>query len=215
MASERVHHELTAFDIWDHLESRGFRRRHWNNDPHVLSAVEEANDRYLSLLRGQAIDGTFLPRLETQTVQGRLKESGGKDGVLVTGEAGIGKSGVMLQVIEELLEAGVPALAFRADRLEPTQLPDDIGKQIGLPGSPATSSRPWPRVGTVSSSSTNWTRLSLASGRNTQLYDCVYEILLQAQAHPNMRILLACRKSILTTTIACANSRSRMESLRP
>ena len=36
--------------------------------------------------------------------------------------------------------------------------------------------------------------LSLASGRNTELFDCVYEIIQQAQAHPNMRILLACRK---------------------
>ena len=36
--------------------------------------------------------------------------------------------------------------------------------------------------------------LSLASGRNTELFDCVYEIVQQAQAHPNMRILLACRK---------------------
>ena len=194
MVSERVHHELTAHDIWNHLESRGFSRRHWDNDPHVLSAVEEANGRYLSLLRRQAIDGTFLPRLETQTVQGRLKESGGKDGVLVTGEAGIGKSGVMLQVVEELLDAGAPALAFRADRLEPTQLPDDVGKQIGLPGSPASVLAAVAQGTYCVLLIDQLDALSLASGRNTQLYDCVYEILLQAQAHPNMRILLACRK---------------------
>ena len=36
--------------------------------------------------------------------------------------------------------------------------------------------------------------LSLASGRNTELFECVYEIVRQAQVHPNMRILLACRK---------------------
>ena len=36
--------------------------------------------------------------------------------------------------------------------------------------------------------------LSLASGRNTDLFDCVYEIVREAQDHPNMRILLACRK---------------------
>ena len=194
MASERVHHELTALDIWNHLESRGFSRRHWNNDPHVLSAVEEANGRFLSLLRGQAIDGTFLPRQETQIVQGRLKDSIGKDGVLVTGEAGIGKSGVMLQVIEELLDAGTPVLAFRTDRLEPTQLPDHIGKQVGLPGSPAAVLAAVAQGRRCVLVIDQLDALSLASGRNTQLYDCVYGILLQAQAHPNMRILLACRK---------------------
>ena len=119
------------------MESRGFGRRHWDKDPHVLSAIEEANRRYLSHLRGQAIVRTVLPRQEVQTVQGRLKESGGKAGVLLTGEAGVGKSGVMLQVVEELIGAGTPVVAFRADRLEPTQLPDSVGGQIGLPGSPA------------------------------------------------------------------------------
>ena len=194
MASERVHHELTAQDVWNHLESRGFSRRQWDNDPHVLSAVVEANRRYLDLLRRQAISNTVLPRQEVQTVQGHLKESGGRTGVLLTGEAGIGKSGVMLQVIEELLDAGTPVVAFRADRLEPTQLPDQVGDQIGLPGSPANVLAAVAQGGHCVLVIDQVDALSLASGRNTDLFDCIYEILGQAQAHPNMRILLACRK---------------------
>ena len=194
MASERVHHEVTAHDIWNHLESRGFSRRHWDKDPHVLSAVEEANQRYLSLLRDQAIGHTVLPRQEVQAVQGRLKESSGKAGVLLTGEAGIGKSGVMLQVVEKLLSAGTPVVAFRADRLEPTQLPDNVGEQIGLPGSPANVLAAVAQRGHCVLIIDQLDALSLASGRNTDLFDCVYGILRQAQAHPNMRILLACRK---------------------
>ena len=194
MASDEVHHELTAYDIWEHLESRGFRRRHWDKDPHVLSAVEEANQRYLSLLRRQAIARTVIPRQEVQTVQDRLEVSSGRPGVLITGEAGIGKSGVMLQVIEELLEAGTPVLAFRADRLEPTQLPDDVGEQIGLPGSPANVLAAVAQGSQCVLVIDQLDALSLASGRNTNLFDCVYEIIRQAQAHPNMHILLACRK---------------------
>ena len=194
MASDEVHHELTAYDIWDRLESRGFRRRHWDKDPHVLSAVEEADQRYLSLLRAQAIDRTVIPRQEVQTVQDRLEESSGRPGVLIAGEAGIGKSGVMLRVIEELLEAGTQVLALRADRLEPTQLPDDLGKQIGLPGSPANVLAAVAQGSQCVLVIDQLDALSLASGRNTNLFDCVYEILAQAQAHPNMRILLACRK---------------------
>ena len=194
MASERVHHELTAHDIWIHLESRGFSRRHWDKDPHVLSAIKEANQRYLSLLRDQAIGSSVLPRQEVQTVQGRLKESSARAGVLLTGEAGIGKSGVMLQVVEELLDAGTPVVAFRADRLEPTQLPDKVGEQIGLPGSPANVLAAVAQGGHCVLVIDQVDALSLASGRNTDLFDCIYEILRQAQAHPNVRILLACRK---------------------
>ena len=194
MASDAVHHELTANDIWHYLESREFSRRHWDKDPHVLTAVAEANQRYLSLLRDQAIGHTVLPRQEAQAIDERLKESGGKVGVLLAGEAGIGKSGVMLQVVEKLLDAGTPVVAFRADRLEPTQLPDEVGEQIGLPGSPANvlaavaQGRPCVLV------IDQIDALSLASGRNTDLFDCVYGILRQAQAHPNVRLLLACRK---------------------
>ncbi len=194
LALERVHQELTAHDIWNHLETRGFSRRHWDKDPHVLSVVREANQRYLSLLRDQAIGHTVLPRHEVQTILGRLKESGGRVGILLTGEAGIGKSAVMLQVVEDLLGAGTPVVAFRSDRLEPTQLPDNVGEQIGLPGSPANV------LAAVSQGQhcvlviDQVDALSLASGRNTDLFDCIYEILRQAQAHPNVRILLACRK---------------------
>ena len=194
MVSERVHHELPAHDIWNHLETRGFSRRHWDRDPHVLSAVEEANQRYLSLLRDQAIGHTVLPRQEVQTIHGRLKEPGGKVGVLLTGEAGIGKSGVMLQVVEELLEAGTPVVAFRADRLEPTQLPVEVGEQIGLPGSPANVLAAVAQGGHCVLVIDQIDALSLASGRNTDLFDCVYGILREAQAHPNVRLLLACRK---------------------
>ena len=194
MASERVHHELTAHDIWSHLESRGFVRRHWDKDPHVLSVVDAANQRFLSLLRDQAISHTVLSRQEVETVQDRLKENSGKAGVLLTGEAGIGKSGVMLQVVEELLEAGTPVVAFRADRLEPTQLPEKVGEQIGLPGSPANVLAAVAQGGHCVLVIDQLDALSLASGRNADLFDCVFGILQQAQAHPNMRILLACRK---------------------
>ncbi|MBI4641385.1 MAG: hypothetical protein HY731_11865, partial [Candidatus Tectomicrobia bacterium] len=36
--------------------------------------------------------------------------------------------------------------------------------------------------------------VSLASGRHPQFFDCVDEIIKQAQVHPQMHILMACRK---------------------
>lgn len=194
LASDRIHQELTAIDIWNHLESRGFDRRRWDNDPHVLKAVGEANRRYLNLLRNQAINRTILPRQEVQTIHDHLEKSSEKAGVLLTGEAGIGKSGVMLQVVEELLDDGIPVVALRADQLEFTPLPDDVGQQIGLPGSPTNVLAAVAQGRQCVLVIDQLDAVSLASGRNTNLFDCVYEIVLQAQAHPNMRILLACRK---------------------
>jgi len=194
MVSDKVHHELTACVIWNHLQSRGFSRRHWDRSPNVLKAVRDANQHYLNFLRGQTIAHSILPRQETRRVHDLLEDSNGKAGVLLTGEAGIGKSGVMLQVVEELLSASTPVVALRVDRLKFTLLPDEVGQQIGLPDSPANvlaavaKGRPCVLV------LDQLDALSIASGRNTDLFDCVHEIVLQAQAHPNMRILLACRK---------------------
>ncbi|MCY4412146.1 MAG: ATP-binding protein [Caldilineaceae bacterium] len=194
MASDRIHNILTGHDIWNHLQSRGFKRCYWYNNPDVLEAIGEANDRYLNLLRGQAINRTVLPRKEVQTVLDHLGKSSDKAGVLLTGEAGIGKSGVMLQVVAKLLGTRTPLVALRADRLALTQLPKDVGQQLGLPGSPATVLAAVAQGKQCVLVIDQLDALSLASGRNTNLFDCVYEIVRQAQAHPNMRILLACRK---------------------
>ena len=99
--------------------------------------VEEVNRRYVDSLRNQAIRGNVLLREEVETIGDLLRSDDGKTGILVTGEAGVGKSGVMFQVVENLVEAGMPVISFKADWLEPTHLPDDVGKQIGLAGSPA------------------------------------------------------------------------------
>ena len=137
--------------------------------------MREANQRYLNLLRDQAIVGADLPRQEVQTAYAHLNESSEKAGVLIAGEAGIGKSWVMLQVIEDLLDAGTPVVAFRADRLVFTQLPDDVGEQIGLPGSPANVLAAVAQGRFCVLIIDQLDALSLTSGRNANLFDCVYE----------------------------------------
>lgn len=194
LALDRVHYELTAQDIWHHLENRGFRRRQWGKDPHVLAAIEDANRRYLSLLCDATIASQVIPRDEAQTVLQKLTSPDSKRGVLLVGEAGVGKSGVMLQVVEVLHKQGVPTLAFRIDRLEPTLLPNDVGQQLGLPGSPANVLAAIAQKRDCVLIIDQLDAVSLASGRNPQFFDCVAEIIKQAQAHPNMRLVLACRK---------------------
>ena len=138
LALDKVHHELTAHDIWHHIESRGFRRRQWGNDPHVFAAVKAANDRYLTPLRDSAVNSHIIPRDEVEDILDTLTSQDERRGVLLVGEAGVGKSEVILQVVDSLRQQGVPTLTLRIDRFEPTQLPDNVGEQIGLPASDRT-----------------------------------------------------------------------------
>jgi hypothetical protein len=196
LALDAVHQELTAHDIWHHLESRPcpIHRRQWGKDRHVLAAVEAAIERYLSPLRDAAIGGEVIPREEGQTVLDILTSPGRTRGVLLTGEAGVGKSGVILQAVESLQGQGLPLITFRVDRLEPTMLPSEVGRQLGLPDSPANVLAAIAQGRDCVLVIDQLDATSLASGRHSQFFDCVSEILQQAQAHPRMRLLLACRK---------------------
>jgi hypothetical protein len=194
LALDAVHQELTVHDIWHHLESRGLRRRQWGKDPHVLAAVKGANERYLTPLRDAVIAGEEILREEVETVLDTLTLADRTRGVLLTGEAGVGKSGVILQVVESLQEQGLPLITFRVDRLEPTVLPSDVGQQLGLRDSPANVLAAIAQGRDCVLVIDQLDATSLASGRHPQFFDCVAEILQQAQAHPRMRLLLACRK---------------------
>ncbi|MEA5574086.1 ATP-binding protein [Calothrix sp. UHCC 0171] len=191
---EKIHCELTAHDIWHYLlQERGYRRRQWGKDPHVLAAVENVNNIYVSSLRDQrAIAGNIIPRDEAEAAFEQLTQE--KQSILCVGEAGVGKSGVMLQVLEKLQNQGIPVLAFRVDRLEPTPLPDKLAEQLGLPGSPAIVLANIAQNRDCVLVIDQLDAVSFASGRNPQFFDCIFEIIKQAQAHPNIHLLLACRK---------------------
>ncbi|MBD3309006.1 hypothetical protein GF348_21675 [candidate division KSB3 bacterium] len=194
-AHDEIHHELFADNIWDHLQEKGFQRRHWNNDPHVWAMIDKQNNRYLSRLQQEIIiPEQIIPRDEVQTILPDLISVDGKRGVMISGEAGIGKSNVILQVIQGLQENNLPLLAFRIDTLTAVTSPKELGRQLDLPESPAC----------VLASIANGRKCVLVidqldavseiSGRTPYFFECIYKIITEAQAHRNMRILLACRK---------------------
>jgi hypothetical protein len=194
-ALDKIHHELTAHDIWQHLENRGFRRRQWNKDPHVWAAVDKVNHLYFSRFENEKVAGEIIPRDEVNVVIDRLLSLSSKRGVLLTGEAGVGKSGVIGQVVTALRARSILLIAFRIDQREPTQSPDALGQQLeGLPGSPANVLAAISQGRECVLIIDQLDAVSEASGRNSWFFECVDKIIKQAQANPNIHLLLACRK---------------------
>jgi GTPase SAR1 family protein len=125
----------------------------------------------------------------------KLTSSEHKRGILVTGQAGVGKSGVIHQAMEALIQKSVPLIAFRVDRLTPTQSPNQVGEQLeNLPTSPAHV------LGNIAQGRDcvlvidQLDAVSTASGRISDFFDCIEQIVDQAKDYPKMRLLLACRK---------------------
>jgi hypothetical protein len=191
LAVERIHDELYADAIWRYLEGRGLRRRTWAHDPHVHALVESATGDFLSRLRRTAIGGNLIERSEAAEVVSDLR--GEARLALVSGEAGTGKSHVVLQAVEAL-RSEMPVLAFRADGVTPDRDPKRIGADIGLTGSPAVvlaaiaDSRPALLV------IDQLDATSTASGRRTEFFEAIEKIVLLARSFPEIRVLLACRQ---------------------
>jgi hypothetical protein len=191
LAFERIHAELYADDVWRYLEDRGLRRRTWANDPHVHGLVDHATSHFLDRLRQTAIGGELIERGEASQIVADLR--GEVRLALASGEAGTGKSHVVLQAVEAL-RTEMPVLAFRADGVTPDRDPKRIGADIGLTGSPAAvlaavaDSRPALIV------IDQLDATSTASGRRTEFFEAIERIVFQARSFPEIRVLLACRQ---------------------
>jgi len=190
---ESVHKRLSTESLWRWAEEQGYRRVDYSKDSSVLAAVDSLNQRYESMIEPIA-DSISIPRTEAQDVLDILTGSGSKRSVLVSGEAGIGKTVILGQTIQKIRKREILHLYFRVDRLDPTELPKNVGAQLGLPASPvevlAGVAKSRPSVLIID----QLDAVSMVSGRNPEFFHCVHEIMKQAQAFPNMRLLLACRR---------------------
>ena len=195
-ALDNLHKELRAYDIWAYLEAKGHGRRNWAHDSRVLANMDAQNDRYLTGLREGLVGRSIILRGEASEALNLLtgEDAEKARGVMLAGEAGVGKSGAVLQVVEGLKERGVPLLAFRVDRLTPTTLPEGIGEQIGLPGSPASVLAAVAGERECVLVIDQLDAVSLASGRNPELFEVARDVIRQADAYPRMRLLLSCRR---------------------
>ena len=73
------------------------------NNSDVLLAIDKINRRYFSRLHKEAIAGKIILRNEVFPIVDKLISPEHKRGILVTGQAGVGKSGVIHQAMEALI----------------------------------------------------------------------------------------------------------------
>jgi hypothetical protein len=188
---EQIHADLRADDVWRYLDERGLSRRMWTNDPHVQNSVETVTADFLGRLRRTAIGGTVISREEAESVVTDLQSAVRL--ALVSGEAGTGKSHVVLQAVEDL-RTGMPVLAFRADGVTPDRDPKRIGADVGLVGSPAAILAAVADGRGALLVIDQLDATSTASGRRTEFFDGIEKIVRQARSFSELRVLLACRQ---------------------
>lgn len=191
LALSSINRELHTDDIWRAIEHAGRRRRDWTTDPHVHTAFDRVTGDFVDQLHARSIGGIVIERDEVREATAAF--DGGQQIVLAAGEAGAGKSLVLLQIVEEL-GARMPVLAFRADGVEPSRSPEKIGVDLGLPGSPATVLAAVADGRDALLVIDQLDATSTASGRQAEFFEGIQRILNEARSYANVRVLLACRQ---------------------
>ena len=179
---DAVHRTIEHDELLSQLESAGFLLRKVSSQHAARKAVIDATDRYLGGVRPHLIQGSLIPRDKTDEIVERLTGEHPTDCVL-TGKAGAGKTGCVVEIVEKLRQKGVRVLAFRLDRHMSATSPADLGRRLALEESPtlvlsaATDVNEAPAVLIID----QLDAVSAMSGRDSQAFDVVEQLLTEAK----------------------------------
>lgn len=112
---------------------------------------------------------------------------------LVVGASGGGKSSVLYQAARELEAQGAEVLAFRLDRRGAFGSTAELGIQLGLSASPVAALRIAADGRDAFLIVDQLDAVSLASGRLSERYDVIADLIQEATMVDGVRVILACR----------------------
>ena len=198
IADDSIHKTVTRGELIANLERQGFKLRRLTNSAAAPALITQVTDRYLDGARKKLIRKTIIPRSATQTLLKRLQENKASDSVL-TGTAGGGKTGCIIELVDELRNRKVPVavLAFRLDRLKSVSNTAELGQQLGLEESPALVLAAAAEGGEAVLIVDQLDAVSTASGRNSDFFDAVEGLLNEARGlrdRVNLHVIVVCRE---------------------
>lgn len=155
----------------------------------IYESVESQAARWKRFIERELLNPP-IERTETGLIFDALTS---KRLVLVSGTAGTGKSAVLQAAMARLLAAGNVVLPLRLDRLDAFQTTTQIGAQLDLEWSPAEALARAADGRDAVLLIDQLDAVSLASGRTPDNFDAVVDLIEEALASPNIRVVLACR----------------------
>ncbi|NOY00883.1 MAG: ATP-binding protein, partial [Verrucomicrobia bacterium] len=182
-------------EVLGYLASKkpGYCEKNLSNVSLALDQVANQNDRFVREADQSLINDQRIDQGETQKILDILDREN-RSWIMLTGDAGSGKSCVLAQVVDALKEKETPVFAFRFDTSAPVvsfqKLKEYIHtnwEPVGLLDSVAKRKKSVLVIDQVDA-------LSMVAGRrNMQQWNVLYQVIKEARACPFMSIVLACR----------------------
>lgn len=188
-----VYRTIKRDKLLGELGEAGFFLRKVSTPAAARQAVVEATDRYLTGVRRNLIQGSLIPRGETDEIIARLTGEQPGDCVLV-GQAGSGKTGCVIEVVENLLAKGIQVLAFRLDRHMSATSTIDLGQRLALQESPALVLNAAAKLDDARAVLIidQLDAVSAMSGRRSDAFDVAEQLLIEAKA-ASIGTMIVCR----------------------
>lgn len=182
--------KLDEKDLWALLSKRGYSPSALRPSTGPSAEISAANERFKATRRATLIGGHMIKRVEAGALLEKLEEH---RVVFLHGEAGAGKSDVILQFCELLDDGSDPYLAVRLDRQDATRSAAELGETMHLPGSPSAVLASSGIDGAAYLIIDQLDALSSSSGRNPHFFEAVAETISLALSDPRIRVVLSCR----------------------
>ena len=178
---------------WIH-ESGPFTFRPAALDLTLREKIDFANQRYLKSYTPFDVAGKHIPRAEASVVLADLQAADGLSLIILTGEAGSGKSGVVEEVMTGLRDQAIPHLAFRIDRYLSCQTRNKVGSAVlDRDESPVSALASLAEDGVSVLIVDQIDAVSEISGRIGAVKDVLHELVRETRYYGDVRCLLVCR----------------------
>ena len=204
IVEDSIHKTIDREFLISTLQGRGFMLRQLAKPNDALPLISEATDRYLKAAHRKLIQGSLIPRSSTRELLAKIKENAGRGAdCVLTGEAGGGKTGCVIECVEKLGQSDSPVavLVFRLDRIDPVSSTKELGAHphLGLEESPALV------VATAAEAISGEAVLvidqldavSTTSGRSADFFDVVEDLLSEVRslrARVKFHVVIVCRE---------------------
>ena len=213
IAEDSVHRTISRHDLVEELRRRRLPLRQVRSPEHAVPAVQAATDRFLAAARRKLIQRRLVSKAAAETLLSRLDRTPSDS--VVTGRAGSGKTACVVEVLDRLRGRGLPALAFRLDRVpfHSVSTTANLGRELHLEESPAlvlaAAAEAVGRPGVLIVDQLD--AVSTMSGRSSAAFDLVEQLLYEARG---MRA-----RAVIHTVVVCRafdwQNDSRLRQLMP
>ena len=191
LVDDSLHVEISGEKAWETLAGHNITPLGLARDSGVVAAVAATAELFVKRLALSHIGGNRIGRDETDKALDALRRN---RQITLAGGAGSGKSVIAGAIVERVREDGWKVLVVSAGRFSDASDASELGGTLGLPTSPVNS------LAGISGGADcllvvdQLDAVSIVSGRSPDSFSLVANLILHAFSHPNMRVLLACRR---------------------